>query len=112
VIIKANTHLRTLGECAAVVMTRPQTYNESGAIVFTMSIAERMYEVRDYGYQVRVEPLPELGNGVRIGVASRRDRDVDYDTAVVWALSIMEAAGILRHTKNGRHDNTGMDGRH
>jgi hypothetical protein len=113
--ISANAGRQRRTGCAAAACGAPTKYGTHGErLVFevtTVSAAgfKERWQVRDYGHEVRVEPLPELGKGVRVGLAYQlkdeygHPRRPAYGTARDLALQVMEAAGLLEHEPDAEH---------
>jgi len=113
--ISANTGRQRRTSCTAAACGQAAKYDKRGhTIVFevtTVSDAgfKERWQVRDTGHEVRVEPLPELGNGVRVGLAHQLKDDYGhprrpaYGTARDLALQVMEAAGLLEHEPDAEH---------
>jgi hypothetical protein len=102
--ISANTGQKPLDYCHQVRFTAAMPYTGPTDLVFDILVRDRSFQVRDYGFQVRVEPLPDLQRGVRIGMATcDADRTADAATARDLALAVMEQAGFLIHGGDNAH---------
>lgn len=102
--------------CAAATVGPATRYTGRGSNyllfeVTTVSDAgfKERWQVRDDGSTLHVQPLPELGKGMPVGMAAQladdygQGRRPAYGTARDLALQVMEAAGLLEHDAHAQH---------